>query len=180
MLLGHQLRRLREAAAGTADPAGDEIRASRAKISRMENGRVGFKDRDVADLLTPYSVTSEQTRTAMLGLAAGPAPPAGGRPTATSSPAGRGSGMVRAESDVKLGVHGFGQPGQLRHGRGCPAQFQPRQLRLIPARAARSVPRCGSSSSTMTTESPIWISAWAIVPSGPGKRMRSPVPNTAP
>ncbi len=35
----------------------------------MENGRVGFKARDVADLLTLYDVTSEQTRTAMLDLA---------------------------------------------------------------------------------------------------------------
>jgi hypothetical protein len=28
----------------------------------MENGRVGFKARDVADLLTLYGVTSEQAR----------------------------------------------------------------------------------------------------------------------
>jgi hypothetical protein len=35
-----------------------------------------------------------------------------------------------AEGDVKLGVHGLGQPGQQRHGWGCPAQFQPGQLRL--------------------------------------------------
>src|SRR6202790_2641458 len=34
----------------------------------------------------------------------------------------------------------------------------------------------GDSSSTMITESPISISAWAIVPSGPGKRMRSVAP----
>jgi transcriptional regulator with XRE-family HTH domain len=69
MLLGHQLRRLREAARVTADQAAEEIRATRAKISRMENGRVGFKARDVADLLTLYGVTSEQTDTAMLDLA---------------------------------------------------------------------------------------------------------------
>jgi DNA-binding XRE family transcriptional regulator len=62
MLLGHQLRRLREAAGVTSDQAAEEIRASRAKISRMENGRVGFKARDVADLLTLYGVTSEQAR----------------------------------------------------------------------------------------------------------------------
>jgi hypothetical protein len=41
-----------------------------------------------------------------------------------------GSSVVGAEGDVKLGVHGLGQPGQQRHGRSCPAQFQPRQLRL--------------------------------------------------
>ena len=69
MLLGHQLRRLREAAGVTADQAAEEIRASRAKISPMENGRVGFKARDVAGLLTLYGITSEQTRAAMLQLA---------------------------------------------------------------------------------------------------------------
>ena len=69
MLLGYQLRRLREAAGITPDQAAEQIRASRAKISRMENGRVGFKARDVADLLTLYGVTSEQARAAMLQLA---------------------------------------------------------------------------------------------------------------
>lgn len=69
MLLGHQLRRLREAAGVTPDRAGYEIRASRSKISRMENGRVGFKQRDIADLLTLYGVTDDQMRTAMLELA---------------------------------------------------------------------------------------------------------------
>ncbi|MGE5288822.1 MAG: helix-turn-helix domain-containing protein [Micromonosporaceae bacterium] len=69
MLLGHQLRRLREAAGVTPDRAGYEIRASRSKISRMENGRVGFKDRDIADLLALYGVTDEQTRTTLLELA---------------------------------------------------------------------------------------------------------------
>ena len=69
MLLGNQLRRLREAADITPDRAGFEIRASRSKISRMENGRVGFKGRDVADLLTLYSVTDEQMRERILSLA---------------------------------------------------------------------------------------------------------------
>jgi transcriptional regulator with XRE-family HTH domain len=69
MLLGYQLRRLREAVGITPDQAAEQIRASRAKISRMENGRVGFKARDVADLLTLYGVTSEQARAAMLQLA---------------------------------------------------------------------------------------------------------------
>jgi transcriptional regulator with XRE-family HTH domain len=69
MLVGHQLRRLREAAGVTADQAGDEIRASRAKISRMESGRVGFKARDVADLLTLYGVTGGQMRAQILELA---------------------------------------------------------------------------------------------------------------
>ena len=41
------------------------------------------------------------------------------------------------------------------------------------------VPRRGSSSSTITTESPIWVSAWAMLPSGPGNRIRSAAPNTS-
>jgi transcriptional regulator with XRE-family HTH domain len=69
MLLGSQLRRLREAAGITPDRAGYEIRASRSKISRVEHGRVGFKERDVADLLTLYGVTDEQVREHMLLLA---------------------------------------------------------------------------------------------------------------
>jgi hypothetical protein len=69
MMLGSQLHRLREAAGVTPDQAGYEIRASRSKISRMENGRVRFKERDVADLLTLYGVTDEQVRADMLSLA---------------------------------------------------------------------------------------------------------------
>jgi transcriptional regulator with XRE-family HTH domain len=69
MLLGTQLRRLREAAGVTPDQAGYEIRASRSKINRMENGRVGFKNRDIADLLTLYGVTSGEARAATLELA---------------------------------------------------------------------------------------------------------------
>jgi transcriptional regulator with XRE-family HTH domain len=69
MLLGTQLRRLREAAEVTPERAGYEIRASRSKISRIEHGRVSFKVRDVCDLLTLYGVTDEQTRERMLALA---------------------------------------------------------------------------------------------------------------
>jgi hypothetical protein len=69
MMLGNQLHRLREAAGVTPDQAGYEIRASRSKISRMENGRVGFKERDVTDLLTLYGITDEQVRAGMLSLA---------------------------------------------------------------------------------------------------------------
>ena len=69
MLLGSQLRHLREAAGVTPDRAGYEIRASRSKISRMETGRVGFKTRDVEDLLTFYGVTDEQARSRFLDLA---------------------------------------------------------------------------------------------------------------
>ena len=56
MLLGAHLRRLREAQGVTREEAGWEIRASESKISRMELGRVSFKERDIADLLTLYEV----------------------------------------------------------------------------------------------------------------------------
>lgn len=69
MMLGAQLRRLRESAGVTPDDAGYEIRGSRSKISRMELGRVSFKTRDVEDLLTLYGVTDESTRSSMLSLA---------------------------------------------------------------------------------------------------------------
>jgi transcriptional regulator with XRE-family HTH domain len=69
MLLGTQLRRLREAAGLTAERAGSEISASRSKISRMEIGRAGFKTRDVSDLLTLYGVIDERERARLLTLA---------------------------------------------------------------------------------------------------------------
>ena len=62
MMLGGQLRRLREAAGITPERAGFEIRASRSKISRLETGRVKLKPRDVTDLLTLYGVTDESVR----------------------------------------------------------------------------------------------------------------------
>lgn len=68
MMLGGQLRRLREAAGVNPDAAAWRIRASRSKISRMENGRIGFKDRDVSDLLDLYGVTDPQVLAGMLGL----------------------------------------------------------------------------------------------------------------
>lgn len=68
MLLGAQLRRLRESRGISREDAGYSIRASESKISRMELGRVSFKERDVADLLTLYQVTDDAERSAMLGL----------------------------------------------------------------------------------------------------------------
>jgi hypothetical protein len=68
-MLGAQLRKLREAQGVSRENAGWEIRASESKISRMELGRVGFKERDVADLLTLYGVVEEQEREALLTLA---------------------------------------------------------------------------------------------------------------
>jgi hypothetical protein len=69
MLLGAQLRRLREANGVAREAAGWEIRSSESKISRMELGRVGFKERDVADLLTLYGVADDGERAAFLALA---------------------------------------------------------------------------------------------------------------
>lgn len=68
MALGGKLRRLREASRVTREAAGYVIRGSSSKISRMELGRVSFKERDVADLLTLYGVTDEQEREAFLAL----------------------------------------------------------------------------------------------------------------
>jgi transcriptional regulator with XRE-family HTH domain len=69
MLLGSQLRELREAAGISPDQAGYEIRGSRSKISRLEHGRVGFKERDVSDLLTLYGLREGDRREHMLLLA---------------------------------------------------------------------------------------------------------------
>nr|EIF91598.1 helix-turn-helix domain protein [Streptomyces tsukubensis NRRL18488] len=68
ILLGSQLRRLRESRGVTREAAGYSIRASESKISRMELGRVSFKARDVEDLLTLYGVADETEREALLGL----------------------------------------------------------------------------------------------------------------
>ena len=70
ILLGSQLRRLREGKGVTREEAGHLIRGSESKISRMELGRVGFKERDVADLLTLYGVVDNQARAAVLDLVA--------------------------------------------------------------------------------------------------------------
>jgi hypothetical protein len=60
ILLGAQLRRLRETAGVSSDDAGYHIRASGSKISRLELGRVSFKERDVSDLLDFYHIGGEQ------------------------------------------------------------------------------------------------------------------------
>jgi len=69
MMLGSQLRRFREAAGVSPEQAAYEIRASRSKISRMEHGRVGFKGRDVDDLLTLYGIQDDQVRVKLLTYA---------------------------------------------------------------------------------------------------------------
>jgi transcriptional regulator with XRE-family HTH domain len=69
MILGTRLRQLREARQITGGEAGEEIRASHSKISRLEMGRTGFKTRDVLDLLDLYGVTDEAERATLLALA---------------------------------------------------------------------------------------------------------------
>jgi hypothetical protein len=66
--IGAQLRQLREARDISRDAAGDTIRGSGAKISRMERGRVGLKERDVGDLLTLYGVIDPAEREEILSL----------------------------------------------------------------------------------------------------------------
>jgi len=69
LVLGGHLRRLREQAHITTEQAAGVIRGSHSKISRMEHGRVGFKERDISDLLTMYGVTDGDEREALLKLA---------------------------------------------------------------------------------------------------------------
>ncbi|GAA1914632.1 helix-turn-helix domain-containing protein [Streptantibioticus ferralitis] len=69
IVLGTQLRRLREQCKVSREEAGEAIRGSHAKISRLELGRVSFKERDVADLLTLYGVVDDQERADYLALA---------------------------------------------------------------------------------------------------------------
>ncbi|MER6828151.1 helix-turn-helix transcriptional regulator [Streptosporangium sp. NPDC000563] len=68
IVLGAQLRRLREQRGITLEEAGHSIRASHSKVSRMELGRVSFRIRDVSDLLTLYGVTSDADREPFLSL----------------------------------------------------------------------------------------------------------------
>jgi len=69
ILLGANLRRLRESRGITREDAGWQIRSSESKISRMELGRVGFKERDVADLLSYYGLNDGIERDRLLALA---------------------------------------------------------------------------------------------------------------
>jgi transcriptional regulator with XRE-family HTH domain len=67
--LGAELRRLRENAGVSVDQVCDLLRCSVSKVSRMENGRVPLRTRDVADLLKLYGVTDDERRGALLALA---------------------------------------------------------------------------------------------------------------
>jgi transcriptional regulator with XRE-family HTH domain len=69
LILGAQMRKLREQARVTRLEAGEVIRCSPSKLSRMENGRVRLKERDVGDLLTCYGVTEPEQRERYLDMA---------------------------------------------------------------------------------------------------------------
>jgi hypothetical protein len=68
-MLGGQLRRMRESAGISRADAGWQIRASESKVSRMELGRVGFKERDVSDLLELYGMADDDERFRLMELA---------------------------------------------------------------------------------------------------------------
>jgi hypothetical protein len=69
MLVGARLRRLRTDMGLSREEAGEAIRASEWKIHRLENGQVGFKERDIIDLLRAYEVTDPVEVAAFVALA---------------------------------------------------------------------------------------------------------------
>jgi hypothetical protein len=69
MLVGAQLRRLRTEAGISPEQAGEAIRASEWKIYRLENGQVGFKERDIVDLLSLYGVADQDEVASAVALA---------------------------------------------------------------------------------------------------------------
>jgi transcriptional regulator with XRE-family HTH domain len=69
MLVGARLRRLRTEQGMSREEAGAAIRASQWKIHRLENGQVGFKERDVVDLLHLYGVTDSGEIVALVTMA---------------------------------------------------------------------------------------------------------------
>lgn len=71
IVLGSRLRRLRVRRGVGLDAAAQAIRASVPKMSRLERGQGGCKERDIADLLTLYAVTDLREREAYLALARG-------------------------------------------------------------------------------------------------------------
>jgi len=68
ILLGTVLRKFREGKGVSMKEAGYHIRNTESKISRMETGKVSFKERDVSDLLTLYGVLGEKEREQILNL----------------------------------------------------------------------------------------------------------------
>ena len=138
ILLGAQLRRLREAKRISLEEAGNVIRASHSKISRLETGRVGFKDRDIADLLTFYGVTDENDRQALRELAA-PRQRAGLVARLLRHPAELVRGVRRArgggDSDPRL-------RGAVHSGTAADRRVRPRgHAARLPERAVREIDR---------------------------------------
>jgi len=70
ILLGTQLRRLREARGITAQEAARAIRGSESKISRIELGRTSVRKIDIVDLLSLYGITDPAEHEELLALAA--------------------------------------------------------------------------------------------------------------
>ncbi|WP_225726887.1 MULTISPECIES: helix-turn-helix transcriptional regulator [unclassified Nocardia] len=68
-ILGGQLRQLREAAGISRQEAAETLRASESKISRLELGRVGCRQRDLTDLLTLYGISDPAERDTFFALA---------------------------------------------------------------------------------------------------------------
>jgi transcriptional regulator with XRE-family HTH domain len=69
ILLGTQLRRLREARGVTAQEAAQAIRGPESKISRIELGRAAVREVDIIDLLSLYGITDPAEREELLTLA---------------------------------------------------------------------------------------------------------------
>jgi len=69
MLVGAKLRRLRTDMGLSREEAAEAIRASEWKIHRLENGQVGFKERDLVDLLALYGVTDPDEIDELLTMA---------------------------------------------------------------------------------------------------------------
>jgi transcriptional regulator with XRE-family HTH domain len=70
ILLGVRLRRLREARRISVDEAAYVLRGSPSKISRLENGRVSVKERDILDLLAFYGVADDAQREELRSMTA--------------------------------------------------------------------------------------------------------------
>lgn len=68
LFIGSQLQRMRVRRGISRADAAYRIRGSVSKLSRMELGRVGFKTRDVADLLMLYGVADGPERQTLLSL----------------------------------------------------------------------------------------------------------------
>ena len=69
MLVGAKLRRLRTDLGLSREEAAEAIRASEWKIHRLENGQVGFKERDLVDLLARYQVDDPAEVDELLAMA---------------------------------------------------------------------------------------------------------------